>query len=170
MALRSSMANLKSMLTRTRGTANFTTATTLKLRPYTPTVDEFGHSGTSKKVPRKGDYVPVYVALGLITMSVSFGLFTVYHELKHAPNVHLKKKRRETLPEVYDPDKVLEEADGYLKKSFFRKIAHVQEFDNGVNSMNNTITKDVFARQPKAETLKEVGINPKEVQPPIKLP
>ncbi|KAM7273007.1 hypothetical protein ACFE04_027671 [Oxalis oulophora] len=170
MALRS-VGNLRATLTnRLRGTTPFTTATTPKQRPYTPTADEFGHRGSRKVVPTKGDYVPIYVALGLIAMSVSFGAFTAWHQFKHAPNVHLKKKRRETVPEVYDPDKVVAEADQFLKKSFFRKIAHVQEFDNGLHTLPDKITKDVFVREPKAVTLKEVGINPKDVEPPIRRP
>jgi len=57
---------------------------------------------------------------------------------------------------------VVDEADKFIKKSFFRKVAHVQEFDhNGLQYLPDPSRKDVFAQKPRAETLKDVGIDPK---------
>ncbi|EEE52217.1 hypothetical protein OsJ_34122 [Oryza sativa Japonica Group] len=52
-------------------------------------------AATAAKKPA-GDYVPVYVAMGMIAVSVSLGLATARQQLAHAPNVRLDKKKRET--------------------------------------------------------------------------
>ena len=93
----------------------------------------------------KGEMVPVYVALGLILMSTGFGLYTAIHQLTRAPNVHVKKSRRETLPEVVEPERAVEEADRFRKKSFFRKVAHVQDFELG-QGIPDPIRGEVIAR------------------------
>lgn len=93
----------------------------------------------------KGDFVPVYVALGLIALSVGFGFQTAMHQLKRAPNVSVKKSRRETIPEVTEPEEVVDEADKFIKKSFFRKVAHVQEFDHQ-SVIPDPIRGDALAR------------------------
>ncbi|KAL3570049.1 hypothetical protein D5086_027298 [Populus alba] len=155
----------KSMASRLRGTATYATSTPPKLKSYAETADQFGHqyhqeSKHSKKV--RGDFVPVYVAIGMITVSISLGLYTAKQQVLCAPNVRVRKKTRETVPEVVDPDKVVDEADKFIRKSFFRKVAHVQEFDhNGLQYLPDPSRKDVFAQKPRAETLKDVGIDPK---------
>lgn len=93
----------------------------------------------------KGDFVPVYVSLGLIALSVGFGLHTATHQLTRAPNVFLKKSRRETIPEVTEPEEVVDKADKFIRKSFFRRVAHVQDFDNQ-SVMHDPIRGDVLAR------------------------
>ncbi|XP_050226136.1 uncharacterized protein LOC126675526 [Mercurialis annua] len=155
MALRSMVSRLRSQA------ATYATSTTPKLKPYAPTAD-FGHHKEIKH-PKKADYVPVYVAIGMIALSVSLGLFTAKQQIMYSPGVRVKKKTRETLPEVEDPDKVIDEADRFLKKSFFRKVAHIQEFDNGLEYLPDpNIRRDVLAHRPRAETLKSVGIDPKQ--------
>lgn len=72
--------------------------------------------------------MPVCVALGMIGLSASFGLHTAMHQLRRAPNVHVKKSRRETLPEIVEPEHVAEDADKFISKSLFRKVAHIQDF------------------------------------------
>jgi len=153
------------MASRLRGTATYATSTPPKLKSYAETADQFGHqyhqeSKHGKKV--RGDFVPVYVAIGMITVAISLGLYTAKQQVLYAPNVRVRKKTRETVPEVVDPDKVVDEADKFIKKSFFRKVAHVQEFDhNGLQYLPDPFRKDVFAQEPRAETLKDVGIDPK---------
>uniref|UniRef100_A0A6M2EKE7 NFU1 iron-sulfur cluster protein n=1 Tax=Populus davidiana TaxID=266767 RepID=A0A6M2EKE7_9ROSI len=165
MAFRS-MGYWKSIASRLSGTATYATSTPPKLKSYAPTADQFGHryqqeSKHGKKV--RGDFVPVYVALGMIAVSISLGLYTAKQQVLYAPNVRVRKKTRETIPEVVDPDKVVEEADKFIKKSFFRKVAHVQEFDhNGLEYLPGPVRKDVFAHRPRAETLKDVGVDPKQ--------
>lgn len=90
------------------------------------TAEHHSSRAGSSKLPR-GDYVPVYVALGLIALSVTLGLSTARQQLAHAPNVRVDKKKRETVPEVAAPDRALDEAERFVGKSLFRKIAHVQD-------------------------------------------
>lgn len=137
--------------------ATYATSTTPTMKAYSPTAN-YGHlqdHQRSKTTALRGDFVPVFVAIGMIAISVSLGLHTAKQQLMYSPGVRVKKKERETLPEVYLPDKVVDEADKLAKKSFFRKVAHVQEFEHG-----NPIRKDAFAHKPRAETLKSVGVDP----------
>lgn len=92
----------------------------------------------------KGAYAPVYISLGLIMLSASIGVFTASHQLKHSPNVFVKKSKRESLPELVEPEKVAEESDEFIKKSFFRKIAHVQDADRQ-KIMPDPIRGDTYA-------------------------
>lgn len=89
--------------------------------------------------------MPVFVAVGMIAVSVSFGAYTAWHQLGHAPNVFVKKSRRETIPEVVEPEHVAEEAEKFVKKSFFRKVAHIQDLDRQ-EVMPDPIRGDVFNR------------------------
>lgn len=104
----------------------------------------FFSTGVGFRVIR-GDFVPVYVALGMIMLSMSFGLNCAKQQLLYAPNVFVSKKKRETFPEVNDPDYVVDEADKFITKSFFRRIAHVQEFDKD-KVMSNPISGDALKR------------------------
>ncbi|KAK6920429.1 Pentatricopeptide repeat [Dillenia turbinata] len=108
----------------------------------------------------KGDYVPVFVALGMIVVSVSFGLHTAKQQLKHCPGVWVRKDKRETLPEVVEPDLVEEKAQCFIDRSFFRKVAHIQD-SSLHNAVPNPIRGDPFVSKPRAESLKSVGIDPK---------
>ncbi|XP_071731813.1 uncharacterized protein [Rutidosis leptorrhynchoides] len=162
---------VKTMMIRSRGTTSFGTSTTPKLKAYSPAADHsYGHHDTKSKVAANGAYVPVYISLGLIMMSVSIGGFTAMHQLKHSPNVSVKKSKRETVPELVDPDEVAEKSDEFIKKSFFRKIAHVQDADRQ-DIMPDPIRGDTYAMHPKPqlESLKSVGVEVEKkpfVQPP----
>ncbi|KAF9606998.1 hypothetical protein IFM89_030417 [Coptis chinensis] len=114
------------------------------------------------KFPRamlKGQFVPVYVALGLIILQAAIGFHTVKHHLKNSPAVRLSKKRRETIPEVEDPDSVVDEAQKFISNSFFRKVAHIQDFKRDP-AISDPIRGDAFAHPPKADTMKSVGVDP----------
>ncbi|PIN05634.1 hypothetical protein CDL12_21826 [Handroanthus impetiginosus] len=150
----------KSMVNGLRGSYSFTTSTSPKLKAYAPTANHFGPSPSIKSKLPKGDYVPVFVAVGMIALSSTFGLYTAYHQLGHAPNVTLKKSRRETIPEVVEPEKVVEQADKFVKQSFFRKVAHIQGHDRQ-EVMNDPVRGDVLNRGVRVETLKDVGVDPK---------
>ncbi|KZV57934.1 hypothetical protein F511_12540 [Dorcoceras hygrometricum] len=93
----------------------------------------------------KGDFIPVCVALGMITLSASFGVYTALHQLGRAPNVSVRKSRRETVPEVAEPENVAEAAEKFVKQSFFRKVAHIQGSDRQ-EVMSNPIGGDALAR------------------------
>ncbi|KAI3455196.1 hypothetical protein Pfo_011859 [Paulownia fortunei] len=133
----------KSMVNGLRGSSSFTTSASPKLKPLP-----------------KGDFVPVFVAIGMIALSASFGLYTALHQLGRAPNVYLKKSRRETIPEVVEPEHVAEEAEKFVKQSFFRKVAHIQDFDRQ-EVMPDPIRGDIFTRPVRVETLKDIGVDPK---------
>lgn len=117
----------------------FATSTTPKMRAYATTAVQHP---ASRKAVVKGDFVPVYVAMGMILMSATIGLHTALHELRYAPSVHLRKSRRETLPEVEDPDTVVHEADQFLKKSWFRKVAHILD----IQLVPHPVEADPFIR------------------------
>ncbi|KAJ4837613.1 hypothetical protein Tsubulata_039302 [Turnera subulata] len=154
----------KSMAARLKGNATYATSTSPKMKPYAPTADNMGNLKQENRMKKmmKGDYVPVYVVLGMIAVSLSLGLYTVNHQLFHSPNVRVKKKTRETLPELEEPEKVVDEADKFVKKSFFRKVAHVQDFDGGMQNIRNPAHKDVYAHdKPRYETLSSVGVDAK---------
>lgn len=128
----------------------------------TTTVDNYRQQ-QFKKVSRKGDLVPVYVAMGMIAVSSLLGLYTAKHELMYSPTVYVKKKRRETLPEVVEPEHVVEETDKFRSKSFFRKVAHIQKthddhqpFIKGTQHGDG----DALAYPHRIETLKDVGVDP----------
>ncbi|KAJ9163978.1 hypothetical protein P3X46_023597 [Hevea brasiliensis] len=162
MALRS-MSCWKSMVSRLSGTATYATSSSPKMMAYAPTAD-FGSPQREKRTKKtiKGEFVPVYVVIGMIALSVSLGLYTAKQQIMHSPTVRVKKKTRETIPEVEEPEIVMNEADRFVKKSFFRKIAHVQEFDSGLRYTPDPIRRDAFAHeQPRAETPKSVGVDPK---------
>ncbi|KAK8970584.1 hypothetical protein KSP40_PGU011790 [Platanthera guangdongensis] len=84
---------------------------------------------SGRKAKPIGEFVPVYVALGMILVSASLGAHTIYTQLSYNPSVRLNKKRRETVLEVEDPERVAEEGVGYINHSIFRKVAHKQDFD-----------------------------------------
>ncbi|KAL1196832.1 hypothetical protein V5N11_024641 [Cardamine amara subsp. amara] len=157
MAVRST-GHLKSMVQRLR---TYATATTPKAKAYSPAATKYGGQRTATTTTAtKGDFTPVYISIGLISLSVSFGVYTAYLHLHENPSVRVNKKTREIVPEIEDPDRVLNEADRLANKSWFRKIAHVQEFDKQ-DVIPNPIRKDQFAHKPRAVTLKDVGVDPK---------
>ncbi|XP_059302006.1 uncharacterized protein LOC132053930 [Lycium ferocissimum] len=162
MALRTSSL-WKNMATRLRGNSTFATSTTPKLRSYAHTA--YVNHPDAKPRRMKLEYCPVYVALGMIALQIFLGLETIVHQLRRSPNVCkfapvcVKKSRREIVAEVDEPDLVLEEADKFLKKSWFRHIAHVQDFDDQ-SVMHDPMRGDVLARKPRAVTLKSVGVDP----------
>lgn len=139
-----------------------------KMKAYSPTAD-YGyihqqHQPRGKSKSAKGDFVPIYVAIGMIALSTGLGLHTAWQQLRNSPTVRVKKQRRETLPEVVEPEHVAEESEKFLKKSFFRKVAHVQERSYpDHNHIPNPVRRDAYAYPPRVETLKSVGVDPSHV-------
>lgn len=117
--------------------------------------------GHKLRTSRAGHYVPVYVAIGMIFVSVSLGLHTAKQQIAHSPGVRLKKSKRETIPEVVEPETVANESEKFLTHSFFRKVAHIQDFDTGDTVIPNPVRKDPFAHSHRVETLKSVGVDPR---------
>ncbi|CAA7026915.1 unnamed protein product [Microthlaspi erraticum] len=140
----------------------YTTATTPRSKAYSTASAEYGGQipATTTSAATKGDFIPIYVSIGMISLSVSFGVYTAYLHLHENPSVRVNKKTRATVSEVEDPDRVMNEADRFANRSWFRKIAHVQEFDKQ-EVIPDPIRKDQFAHKPRAVTLKDVGVDPK---------
>lgn len=151
------------MVNRLRGCATYGTSTSPKMRAYVSATG-YGHTlveeQSKSKVKVKGGFVPVYVALGMILLQASLALHIAKQHLMYSPSVRVKKKLRETMPEVDYPDKVVDDAYKFTGNSFFRKAAHIHEFESGFQSTPDPIRKDVYAHTPQAVTLKSVGIDP----------
>ncbi|KAK1319260.1 hypothetical protein QJS10_CPB04g00065 [Acorus calamus] len=108
----------------------------------------------------RGEFVPVYVVLGMIVVAVSIGAHTAKQHLVHSPGVYVSKKKRESVPEVDDPDRVADEADKFVTKSFLRKVAHIQDFDAIRAGLSDPTRADPFAHPRTVESLKSVGLDP----------
>jgi len=127
-------------------------------RSASTTAAAHADGGAAKaKAKPVGDYVPVYVMLGMIGVSVTLGLHTARQQLAHAPNVRLDKRKRETVAEVADPDLALDDAERFVGSSVFRKVAHVQD-DRSLTAGVADPVADYPGR--KAVTLKDVGVDP----------
>ncbi|KAI9384793.1 hypothetical protein POPTR_012G110900v4 [Populus trichocarpa] len=135
----------KWLTSRLRGNAH-ATSTSPKRQVYAGPAADFGYLDLVEEV-RKTSVKADFTYTGLLK----------------APNVRVKKKLRETIPVVVVPDKVVDEGKKFVEKSFYRKAAHVQEFEIGIQYMPNPICKDVYAHPLKAETLKSVGIEPQQL-------
>ncbi|KAI5383914.1 uncharacterized protein LOC127106246 [Lathyrus oleraceus] len=152
-----------------RGKAAYTTSTVPKMKAYAPPASDYVSNihkqqhGKQSSKSAKQDFVPVYVAVGMIALSSMLGLHTAWQHLRNNPSVRVKKQGRESVPEVVEPEHVMEESDKLYKNSFFRKVAHVQERSYPDHSqVPSSINKDVFAHQPRVETLKSVGVDPSQ--------
>ncbi|KAI6676417.1 hypothetical protein NL676_037213 [Syzygium grande] len=155
------------MLHRARGVgagASYATATAPKLKAYAPSAaaaaGDVGRAEQRGAGKPWGEYAPLCVAAGMILLSMTLGLHTAKQQIMHSPAVRVNKSRRETVPEVVEPERVVEESENFLTRSFFRKVAHVQDLDTGEAVIPDPIRKDAFAHHPKAETLRSVGIDP----------
>nr|XP_004235858.1 uncharacterized protein LOC101246122 [Solanum lycopersicum] len=148
MAFRS-VSSLKSTvnhLNRRCSSLNYATSATSKLKGASPL-----HLKEIVPKSRKGDLVPVCMAVGMIGLSTSFGIHTAMQQLRRAPNVHVKKSRRETLPEIVEPEDVAEEAEKFVNKSLFRKVAHAS---------TSSTRGHIYTKKPGVETLKTIGVDP----------
>ncbi|XP_074556193.1 uncharacterized protein LOC141812004 [Curcuma longa] len=139
------------------GVRPFTTLTQSKLPPVaSPSVK---HLVFSESKRRKAEFVPVYVALGLIATSTSLGLHMAMQQLRHAPNVLVSKKKRETLPEVVDPDWAVAKAERFISGSIFRRVAQLQDFDAVRAGISDPTREETNAKE-HVVTLKTVGVDP----------
>ncbi|KAL3732134.1 hypothetical protein ACJRO7_028902 [Eucalyptus globulus] len=161
MAFRSP-SRLYLMLHRARGVSagtSYATATAPKLKAYAPSAPADVGRAEQRAGKPWGSYVPVCVAAGMILLAATLGLHTMKQQIMHSPAVRVNKSRRETVPEVVEPERVVEESENFLTRSFFRKVAHVQDVNPG-EAVPDPIRKDAYAHPPKAETLRSVGVDP----------
>ncbi|KAK7318356.1 hypothetical protein RJT34_03055 [Clitoria ternatea] len=140
------------------GKATYATSTIPKMKSYAPAAD-YGYvqqqqRGNGKSA--KKDFVPVYVAIGMIALSTGLGVHTMWNHLRNSPGVYVKKQRRESLPEVFEPEHVAEDAQRFINKSFFRKVAHVQDR----SYPDHDHIPSPYAYTPRVESLKSVGVDP----------
>jgi len=75
----------------------------------------------------KADLAPVYIVGGMVCVAVAIGTHTAFQQLFRSPAVHVNKNRRETVPEVSDPDRTINSASKFIDGSFLRKVSHIQE-------------------------------------------
>lgn len=99
--------------------------------------------GSSASEYMKGEYAPIYIVMGMVAVAVSIGTHTAKQQLLHSPVVNLNKKKRESIPEVEDPDTVITSADKFINKSFLRKVAHIQ---NDTKTLPDPVHPDPFTR------------------------
>ncbi|KAL5700548.1 hypothetical protein ACHQM5_025975 [Ranunculus cassubicifolius] len=150
----------RTMLTQIGNTTNrrpFATSTY-----NTPKTGGFAAEAAQQQHPKpswsiKGDYVPVYVALGLIVLALSFGGHTAMQQFKYSPAVQVSKKKRQEVPEVEEPEYVVGEAKKFIDNSFFRKVAHIQAYDKEHQNSPDSMRGDVYTRPVQAENLKSTG-------------
>ncbi|KAI5648814.1 hypothetical protein M9H77_34819 [Catharanthus roseus] len=73
------------------------------------------------------EWAPIMVLGGFMAIVLSIASHSMWQQLAYSPQVHLSKKKRESVPEVYDPDVVVRSADKFVNKSFLRKVGNIQE-------------------------------------------
>ncbi len=79
------------------------------------------------RLAMRGEFAPIFVVLGMLMVAMTIGAHTAKQHLMHSPGVRVSKKKRESFPEVEDPDNVISSADKFVNKSFLRKVAHIQD-------------------------------------------
>ncbi|KAK9153309.1 hypothetical protein Sjap_000789 [Stephania japonica] len=117
------------------------------------------HSSKAKARSIKAEDAPIYMIVGMVVVVVAFAVHSGKQQLRYMPGVQVTKKNRGLMPEVADPDNVVQGAEKFIRKSFFRKVAHIQDSDHG-SSVPDHIRGDIFANVTKSETLKSVGVEP----------
>lgn len=104
----------------------------------------------------KADMVPLYMIWGFVALAVTFAVHTGKQHVAHNPGVRFSKKRRGTMAEVTEPERVLGEADKFLNKSLLRRVAHLQDFDAVRSGTQDPTRADPFSTPKTAETPKGV--------------
>ncbi|KAB1201688.1 hypothetical protein CJ030_MR7G000337 [Morella rubra] len=150
-------SNWRSMLMRLGGSRSFASSTIPKMRQFAPTVDAARASNLGSRIALKGEFAPIYMVLGMVLLAVTIGTHTAKQQLMHSPTVYLNKKRRESIPEVEDPDRVISSADKFVNNSFLRKLAHIQD---NTRTLPDPSRPDPYTRSRNAETLKSAGVDP----------
>ncbi|KAL2349470.1 hypothetical protein Fmac_003470 [Flemingia macrophylla] len=138
------------------GRRSFTSPTTPKLKPVPTTIDA-AHNSHSTSSTLKAELAPVYIVCGMVAVAVAIGSHTAFQQLARSPTVHINKKRRESMPEVSDPDRTINSASKFIDGSFLRKMSQIQE---NKPTLHDPVHPNPFNRPRTAETLKTVGIEP----------
>ncbi|MCL7035971.1 hypothetical protein MKW94_004334 [Papaver nudicaule] len=156
----------RTMLKRMEGNRMFVTSTIPKSKPSPVTgvphheqhvqTDTHSNKPRGAASPMKGDFVPIYVTMGLVVVALMFGVHTAKQQLVYSPSVQVSKKKRATLPELEQPDYVVGETDKFISKSFLRKVGHIK--DPNSTTFPNPIRADIYTSPRKTESLKSIGL------------
>ncbi|KAL6190699.1 hypothetical protein ACLB2K_037093 [Fragaria x ananassa] len=155
----------RSVVTQLGENRSFATSSIPKMKPATVPISSL--SDTEKKlldklerraVLMRGELAPIWILAGMLMAAVGMAGHSAKQQLVHAPAVNVRKSKRESVPEVEDPDAVVGSADKFINKSFLRKVAHSQDASKAVHDPSRPIP---FTAPRKAETLKSVGVEPR---------
>lgn len=113
-----------------------------------------GHHETAKSKFPTAEWAPIMVLGGFMAIVLSIASHSMWQQLAYSPQVHLSKKKRESVPEVYDPDVVVRSADKFVNKSFLRKVGNIQE-----KSFHDPSIHDPYTRSREVQSLKSVGVH-----------
>ncbi|XP_030469232.1 uncharacterized protein LOC115687722 isoform X2 [Syzygium oleosum] len=148
----------RSMLSRAGAShhRSFATATKPKMFAATANAAHANHHH-ERSLMMRGEYAPLGMVLAMVLVAMMMATHTAKQQLVHSPGVKVSKKKRETVPEVEDPDGVISSADKFLNKSFLRKVAHIQE---DTRTIPDPVRANPYTKPREAETLKMAGVNP----------
>ncbi|KAF8019638.1 hypothetical protein BT93_G0351 [Corymbia citriodora subsp. variegata] len=147
----------RSMLSRAGAShQSFATATRPKMFATTARAAHSDHHH-ERSLLMRAEYAPLGVLFAMLAVAVMIGTHTAKQQLAHSPGVRVSKKRRETMPEVDDPNGMISSADKFLNKSFLRKVAHIQEHKR---TLPDPVRANPYTKPREAETLKMAGVNP----------
>ncbi|XP_054795154.1 uncharacterized protein LOC129300605 isoform X2 [Prosopis cineraria] len=153
--------SLRSMVGQLRGgRRSIATSTTPKMKPATLDAEHAHHAnihGASNSSHKIGEWAPVQIVFGMVSVAVMLAAHTAYQQLVRSPSVHVNKKRRESMPEVDEPDLTIDSADKFINRSMLRKVAHIQE---NKNTLSDPVHPNPFTHPRTAETLKTAGVEP----------
>ncbi|KAF7806885.1 NADH-ubiquinone reductase complex 1 MLRQ subunit [Senna tora] len=93
----------------------------------------------------------------MVSVALALGAHTAFQQIARSPSVHVNKRRRETMPEVEEPDRTVDCADKFINRSMLRKVAHIQD---NKTTLSDPVHPDPFTRPRTVESLKTVGIEP----------
>ncbi|XP_023513989.1 uncharacterized protein LOC111778418 [Cucurbita pepo subsp. pepo] len=124
MAFRPSLTSAWKSMLRTQGKRRLASSSTASTIENAATSSK---GSPSRSEYMKGEYAPVYIVLGFVGIVLMMGTHTAKQQLLHSPVVNVSKKKRESIPEVEEPDTVINSADKFINKSILRKVAHIQD-------------------------------------------
>ncbi|XP_020246870.1 uncharacterized protein LOC109824647 [Asparagus officinalis] len=142
----------------------FVTVTAPRMKLNSPAAGDLMNQGEKHASKTfNADMIPIYAIWGFVALVGLFGVHTVKQQIVHSPTVSFSKKRREEMPVVSEPDWALSESEKLIKKSFFRRLAHIQIDGDRVKSgvSSDPTRANPFSGPKSAESLKSVGVDPR---------
>ncbi|KAI9089754.1 hypothetical protein K1719_029047 [Acacia pycnantha] len=159
MAFRMGISLRSMMMEQLRGgRRRIATSTIPKMKPATLAEQAHLHANPHEGVSHPkggGEWAPIQIVFGMVSVAVMLAAHTAFQQLARAPSVHVNKKRRESFPEVYEPDRTIDSADKFINRSMLRKVAHIQE---NRNTLSDPVHPNPFTHPRTAVTLKTAGV------------